>query len=151
MIDSYAEGLISKEEFEPRVKRSKAQLATLNEQCKLLNEQENNSRQLQLLIVRLDEFAAKLKGKIDKLDWETKRQIIRSLVKSVEIDQEQVNVVFRIGALPFDLAPAGGGSLQHCNKRDYSSLLHTTGGGMKVLFFYVTCTQPLFRFKNYSD
>ena len=118
MIDSYADGLITKEEFEPRVKRNKAQLAKLNEQCKILHEQENNSRQLQLLIVRLDEFAAKVKGKLDKLDWETKRQIIRSLVKSVEIDQEQVNVVFRVGSLPFELAPAGGQSLQHCNKRD---------------------------------
>jgi site-specific DNA recombinase len=122
MIDSYADGLISKEEFEPRVKRNKAQLAKLNEQCKILAEQENNSRQLQLLIVRLDEFAAKLKGKIDKLDWETKRQIIRSLVKSVEVDHERVNVVFRVDALPFELAPVGGQSLQHCNKRDYTNL-----------------------------
>ena len=125
MIDSYADGLISKEEFEPRVKRNKAQLAKLNEQCKILAEQENNSGQLQLLIVRLDEFAAKLKGKIDKLDWETKRQIIRSLVKSVEVDLERVNVVFRVGALPFELAPAGGQSLQHCNKRDYTALRRT--------------------------
>ncbi len=107
MIDSYADGLISKEEFEPRVKRNKAQLATLNEHCKILTEQENNSRQLQLLIVRLDEFAAKLKGKIDKLDWETKRQIIRSIVKSVEVDLEQVNVVFRVGALLLNWPPAG--------------------------------------------
>ncbi len=122
MIDSYAEGLITKEEFEPRVKRSKAQLATLDEQSKAISDQENSSRQLQLLIVRLDEFAAKVRGKLDKLDWETKRQIIRSLVKAVEIEQDQVNVVFRVGALPFELAPSGGRSLQHCNKRDHRAL-----------------------------
>ncbi len=138
MIDSYADGLISKEEFEPRVKRNKAQLATLNEQCKILTEKENNSHQLQLLIVRLDEFAAKLKGKIDKLDWETKRQIIRSLVKSVEVDQEQVNVTFRVGALPFELAPVRGQSLQHCNKRDHSALWNTAGGGTPNFSFDVS-------------
>lgn len=132
MIDSYAEGVITKEEFEPRVKRSKAQLATLDEQCKAISEQENSSRQLQLLIVRLDEFAAKVRGKLDKLDWETKRQIIRSLVKAVEIDQDQVNVVFRVGALPFEVAPTGGRSLQHCNKRDPAALWSIVWGAMSL-------------------
>jgi site-specific DNA recombinase len=125
MIDSYAEGVITKEEFEPRVQRSKVQLATLDEQRKAIRDQENSSHQLQLLIVRLDEFASKVRGKLDKLDWDTKRQIIRSLVKCVEVDQEQVNVVFRVGPLPFDLAPKGGRSLQHCNKRDYTALWRT--------------------------
>lgn len=117
MIDSYAEGLLTKEEFEPRVKRTKALLAIVDGQSKKLREEENNSRQLQLLIVRLGEFAAKVKSKLDKLDWDSKRQIIRSLVKRVEIDQEQVNVVFRVGPLPFELAPSRGQSLQHCNRR----------------------------------
>jgi site-specific DNA recombinase len=139
MIDSYSDGLISKDEFEPRIKRTKAQLARIEEQCKKLKDEENNSRQLQLLIVRLDEFAAKVKGKVHKLDWDTKRQIIRSLVKRVEIDQDQVNVVFRVGALPFDLAPAGGESLQHCNRRDRSPLLYTASGGIKYFSFYITC------------
>jgi site-specific DNA recombinase len=139
MIDSYADGLISKEEFEPRVKRNKVQLAKLNEQCKILAEQENNSHQLQLLIVRLDEFAAKLKGKTDKLDWETKRQIIRSLVKSVEVDQERVNVVFRVGALPFELAPAGGRSLQHCNKREYTALRDAMFGSIEDFRLHISC------------
>jgi site-specific DNA recombinase len=122
MIDSYADGLISKDEFEPRVKRHKAQLAQIDEQCRKLKEQENSVRQLQLLIVRLDEFVAKVKGGLDKLDWNSKRQLIRSLVKTIEIDHDAVNVVFRVGSVPFDLAPKGGQSLQHCNKRGAAAL-----------------------------
>jgi len=136
MIDSYSDGLISKDEFEPRIKRTKAQLAKIEEQYKKLKDEENNSRQLQLLIVRLDEFAARVTGKLHKLDWDTKRQIIRSLVKRVEIDQEQINVIFRVGALPFDLAPAGGGSLQHCNKREWTPLR---------LSFYGRLHKPIFQ------
>lgn len=117
MIDSYADGIITKAEFEPRVKRSKAQLAKVEAQVKRIEEEKNHSRQLQLLIVRLDEFAAKIRGKLEKLDWETKRQIIRSLVKRVEMEQEQVNVVFRVGTFPFELAPSRGQSLQRCNRR----------------------------------
>jgi site-specific DNA recombinase len=79
-------------------------------------------KNIQLLIVRVDEFAAKVKGKLHKLDWDTKRQIIRALVKRVEIAQEQVHVVFRVGALPFELAPTGAQSLQHCNKRVHTTL-----------------------------
>ena len=79
----------------------------------------------------MDEFAAKLKGRLEAIDWETKRQIIRSLVRRVEIGQDEVNVVFRITSLPFELAPIGGESLQHCKKRDYSPLWCTTDGGVK--------------------
>jgi site-specific DNA recombinase len=96
MIDSYADGLITKSEFEPRIKRAKTQLKKIEEQAKKCEEQDQNSQQLQLLIVRIDEFAAKLKGKLDKIEWESKREIVRSVVRRIEIDQDEVNVVFRI-------------------------------------------------------
>ena len=118
MIDSYADGLITKTEFEPRIKRAKTQLKKIEEQARKFEEQEQNSQQLQLLIVRIDEFAAKLKGKLDKIDWESKRQIVRSVVRRIEIDQDEVNVVFRITSLPFELAPSRGRSSQDCRKRD---------------------------------
>lgn len=120
MIDSYADGLINKAEFEPRVKRAKNQLKVIEEQERKLAEHNQNSQQLQLLIVRIDEFAAKLKGKLEDIDWETKREIIRSVIRRIEIDQDEVNVVFRVTSFPFELAPSGAKGLQHCRKRDFT-------------------------------
>jgi site-specific DNA recombinase len=117
MIDSYADGLITKAEFEPRVKRAKSQLKAIEDQGRKLVEDDQNSQQLQLLIVRIDEFTAKLKGKLVDIDWDTKREIIRSVVRRIEIDQDEVNVVFRVTSFPFELAPSGAKGLQHCGKR----------------------------------
>jgi site-specific DNA recombinase len=122
MIDSYGDGLITKSEFEPRVKRAKSQLKTIEDQVRQLDDEAQNTQQLQLLIVRIDEFAAKLKGKLDKIDWESKRQIVRSVVRRVEIDQDEVNVVFRVTSFPFELAPSGAKSSQHCRKREWTTL-----------------------------
>ncbi|MBO0783809.1 MAG: hypothetical protein J2P37_33800 [Ktedonobacteraceae bacterium] len=52
--------------------------------------------ELTLILGRLDEFAARVKNGLHEADWLTRREIIRALVKRVEIDQEQVRVVFRV-------------------------------------------------------
>jgi site-specific DNA recombinase len=120
IIDSYADGLVTKDEFEPRIKRAKQQLAKINEQTKRLTEENGDTEQLQLIIVRLDEFAAKIKDKLQQVDWATKREIIRSLIQRIEMDEGKVKVVFRVTSLPFDLPPVGGKnteSLQHCRAR----------------------------------
>jgi site-specific DNA recombinase len=119
MIDSYADGLITKSEFEPRVKSAKNQLKKIDEKIRQLEDDVQNSQQLQLIIVRIEEFAARLKGKLDKIDWESKRQIVRSVVRRIEIDQEEVNVVFRVNSFPFDLAPSGAQGSQLCRKRAF--------------------------------
>jgi site-specific DNA recombinase len=50
------------------------------------------------------------------MDWQNRREIIRTLVKRVEIDQDQVNVVFRVE--PHSLVPdLGKDCLQHCTGR----------------------------------
>ena len=61
------------------------------------------------------------KNGLDEADWSTRREIIRALVKRVEIDQEQVRVVFRINPppLPPQLpSEKDSQSLQHCGERD---------------------------------
>jgi site-specific DNA recombinase len=118
MIDSYADGLITKAEFEPRVKRAKSQLKAIEDRARKLSEEDQSSQQLQLLMVRIDEFTAKLKGKLVDIDWDTKRAITRSVVRRIEIDQDEVNVVFRVTSFPFELAPSGAKGSQHCRKRD---------------------------------
>lgn len=72
-------------------------------------------RELQVILGRLETFAERVKEGLQEADWFTRRDIIRALVKRVEIDQEQVNVIFRIGPqTPSNPSDTSTQSLQHC-------------------------------------
>jgi site-specific DNA recombinase len=117
LIDSYAEGVITKEEFEPRITRLKQRVTLLEEQAQQLAHEAAQQRELQLIMGQLEDFVARVRGGLATADWFTRRDIIQALVRRVEIDKEQVTVVFRVGADPFVLSP-NRGSLQHCWRRE---------------------------------
>src|SRR5262249_36473107 len=113
LIDSYAEGLIDKAEFEPRVTRLRQRIAHIEAQCEALASEETLRRELHLIVSRLEDFVAQVGRHLDELAWEKKREIIRALVRRVEIGLEQVHVVFRVDALPGEADPEKK-SLQLC-------------------------------------
>ena len=121
LIDSYAEGLIEKREFEPRITRLRERVAKLEEQASDLADEARLQGELRLIVGRLEEFTAKIKGGLDEADWTSRRDIIRALVKRVEVEKEQVKVVFRIDQRPFEPSPARG-ILQHCRRGHHASL-----------------------------
>jgi site-specific DNA recombinase len=116
LIDSYAEGIIDKAEFEPRLSELRRRVAELEAEAAALQDAAEQTRSLQLVIGKLESFAEMIEGRLETADWATKRDIIRTLVRRIEIDDDQVRVVFRI-----DPGPSGGGAsrrlLQHCPGR----------------------------------
>ena len=115
LIDGYAEGYLDKAEAEPRIRRFKERLQTLEQQADQLRAQAQQQTDLQLIIGRLEEFSAKVKDGLEQCDWHGCRELIRTLVKRVEIDRERINVVFRVGESTF---PGGNDPfLQHCKRR----------------------------------
>lgn len=113
-----------KDEFEPRVTRMRERLKQMEEQAQQIKDDASLERELTLILGRLDEFTSRVKTGLDEADWSTRRDIIRALVKRVEIDQEQVRVVFRINPPP--VAPQAPSdkdsqSLQHCGWGDLST------------------------------
>jgi site-specific DNA recombinase len=113
LIDSYAEGLIEKKEFEPRLARMRERVAKLEGEAQQLAEAQSLQNELQLIIGRLEEFTSKVKDGLEGADWSSRRDIIRALVNRVEIDKGQVDIVFRVDQPPFEPSPERG-SLQHC-------------------------------------
>jgi site-specific DNA recombinase len=98
LIDSYAEGLIEKQEFEPRLRRLRERIAQIEAQCQRLAEEETLHHELQLIVGRLGEFAAQVTQNLEELEWSRQRDIIRALVRRVEIALDRVQVVFRVDA-----------------------------------------------------
>jgi site-specific DNA recombinase len=128
LIDAYAEGLIEKPDFEPRISRLKERLAKLEEQVREHVDDAVQQRELTLLIGQLDAFAATVQQRLDQVDWQTQRTLIRTLVKRVAIDREEVNVVFRINsaALP---SPPTEPSLHYCGRGNNPALRRAAGRG----------------------
>ncbi|HKA56351.1 MAG TPA: recombinase family protein [Candidatus Binatia bacterium] len=113
LIDSYAEGLIEKQEFEPRVTRLRQRITHVEAQCQQLAEAETLQRELQLIVGRVEEFAAQVQQNLETLAWQRKREILRALVRRVEIGLDQVQVVFRVDAFAGEADPEKK-SLQLC-------------------------------------
>jgi site-specific DNA recombinase len=121
LIDAYGEGLVDKEEFEPRIRQFKERLARLEEQAKAHAELAAQEQQLRLVIGQLQDFAERVKEDLDKADWSTRRDVIRALVKRIEIDGKEVRVVYRVDLSPFADGPEGG-RLPDCRRGDDPAL-----------------------------
>lgn len=120
LIDSYAEGLIEKQEFEPRVTRLRQRITHVEAQCHQLAEAETLQRELQLIVGRVEEFAAQVQQNLETLAWQRKREILRALVRRVEIGLDQVQVVFRVDAFAGEADPEKK-SLQLCKRSSQST------------------------------
>jgi site-specific DNA recombinase len=99
LIDGFAEGIIERMEFEPRVADLRARIAHLEEQRTALAAAAEARRDLTLVIGRLADFSTKVRQTLDLLDWATRRDVIRLMVRRIEIDHGQIEIVFRIPPL----------------------------------------------------
>jgi site-specific DNA recombinase len=128
LIDGYAEGYLEKTEVEPRLRRFKERLQSLEEHAEQLCAQARQQTDLQLVIGRLEQFSAKVKDGLGQLDWHGCRALIRTLVKRVEIDQERINVVFRVEEGSF---PGGNDTfMQHCRRGEHPTLWRPFTSGL---------------------
>jgi site-specific DNA recombinase len=118
LIDSYAEGLLEKHEFEPRITRLRQRLTHLDEQRQQLADEAALQTALQLIIGHLEDFAAKVHKGLEEADWTHQRELIRTLVKRVEVAHDQVHVVFRVEPRPGDRSPEKK-SLQDCRRSNH--------------------------------
>jgi site-specific DNA recombinase len=119
LIDAYQDGLIDRTEFEPRLRHSKERLSQLDEQILTSSQEQKRLQDLRLVIGQVDTFAKMIDGSLEQADFQTKRQVIRTLVKHIEIGDEDVKVIYRVDGLPFVQAPEKG-LLQHCLRRAQS-------------------------------
>jgi site-specific DNA recombinase len=109
LIDGYAEEVISADEFRPRLAGLKQRLSPLRAERDAAATAHEAERGLHLVIGRLEEFAQRVRAGLDGLDWHGRREIIRAVVRRIEIDHDQVEVVFRIpGTFPPGAADSGG-------------------------------------------
>jgi site-specific DNA recombinase len=143
LIDAYEDGLLSKSEFEPRVRVAKQRLTKLEAEAEAMKEQELQEQELRLVIGQFEEFAKHVLEGLQEPEWLTRREIIRALVKRIEIDRQHVRVIYKVGPSPFVLGPDRG-RLQDCGRRDDSALRRAHFRGSEYFPGECACLEPAF-------
>ena len=109
--------MLDKSEFEPRIRQVKERLARLQKEAAAASDRAAQRAELHLLLDHLDSFAHQVREGLDNVDWNTRREIICSLVKSIKIETKQVRITYRINPRPFDGGPGAGQFRQLCDYR----------------------------------
>jgi site-specific DNA recombinase len=116
LIDSYTDGVIEKNDFEPRMSGFKQRISSLEEQRKAALDMADLRATLSVIVGQLEAFSQTIRDRLHEVDWTTRRNLIRLLVKRIEIAEHDINIVFRVP--PDPQAPGSHGSrnriLQHC-------------------------------------
>ena len=100
LIDAYADGVLERCEFDPRLQRARARTAKLKEQLAELETESREQAALREALSCLDEFTASIRHNLDSADWTTRREILRTLIDRVLVEPEQIRIVYRIN-FPF--------------------------------------------------
>jgi site-specific DNA recombinase len=118
LIDAYTNDFITKDEFEPRITTCRAHANQIEMKILQLVDDQNQHIQVQKFMEKLEFFKKEINNRIMDADWQTKRNILVSLIKLIEIDGEHVNIIFKIN--PPD--PVDKNLLVNCAKVPNSSI-----------------------------
>ena len=114
LLDAYEGGWLQKPEFEKRMKSVKDRLD--REEASLLQHERDISANsdIRLVVSEFSSFAEQMRASLATVDFATKRQLLRLLVNRIEIDTEEVRIVYKVPSHPFAYRPASTrGILQH--------------------------------------
>jgi len=133
---------LEKHEFEPRITRLRQRLLQLEEQRQQRIDVTALQTEIRLIVGRLEDFAAKIAAGLEDPDWLSKREMIRALVKRVEVTPDRVNVVFRVDPYPEEANPEKK-SLQLYGRSNDPSLRGTFLCWHEGFLIYNSCLEPL--------
>jgi site-specific DNA recombinase len=101
LIDAYQDGLLEKHEWEPRLTQARDRLQRLQSQEQHLTDREAEEAALDHTLVNLEHFADEIRRGLEQADWDTRRQILRTLIQSIHIEPDQVRITYRLRLPPF--------------------------------------------------
>lgn len=106
LIDAFADGLLDKSEFEPRLTKARARTARLGEELSRLTARDTEQAHLRAALECLDGFISRIGHSLDQADWSTRREILRLFVERISIESNQVRIVIPDQLPPFSPDPS---------------------------------------------
>ncbi len=146
LIDAYTDGVLDRGEFDPRLERARQRLSALNEQLAKLETESREQSALREALACLDSFTESIASNLETADWTTRREILRTLIDRVLIEQEQIRIVYRINFPLFVKKASCDGKqkvLHFCWRSDHRSLRRAHFGLRPLALFADPGPQPL--------
>jgi hypothetical protein len=129
--DAYEAGVLDLEDLAQRSERVRTRIQKAEVDLARAEQALSETVELTAVIGRLTDFSQKVQTGLNSLSWQQRRQLIRTLVSRVEIDEESATIVYRIpagrdglGGASTSQATANGtggstdSSYQLCGRRD---------------------------------
>ena len=114
LVEMYADGYIEKDRFQSEMDLSRKRLTELESEREGLKEEESQRAELRLVIGRIEEFADQMRAGLDTSDAKTRRRIICALVKEIQVDAEEIHIVYRVNPRPFAQTTPAEGNMPVC-------------------------------------
>lgn len=107
----YARGHITKEKYDLEVESMEKELKGIRDQKEEMVDEKRLQRELDFITSSVESFSSEVESELNQADWETKLDIIRKLVQRIEIDDDNLNIVFRLKELALERQKK---NVQHC-------------------------------------
>jgi site-specific DNA recombinase len=98
LVDAYEAGAIELDELHRRSDRVRQRIRRAQEDLEAVSAQLERVVELREVAGQLTAFANKVHSGLDRLSWQDRQQIIRTLLSRIDIDGERVTIVYRISA-----------------------------------------------------
>jgi site-specific DNA recombinase len=96
LIDAYSDGVISREEFDPRIERVRTQLTQREEGLAQTHAAAAEREALKDSLHCLETFASQIEGGLADADWNTRREILRTAIDHIQVEPAQIRITYRI-------------------------------------------------------
>ena len=146
LIDAFSDGVLERSEFDPRLKRACDRVTQLKQQLESLESESREQATLRDALACLDGFTASIGTNLEQADWTLRREILRTLIDRVVIEESQVRIVYRINFPLFAKKASKDGkekSLHFCWRSDDRSLRSAHSRLRPLTVFADTSGQPL--------
>jgi site-specific DNA recombinase len=120
LIDAYQDGHLDKADFDSRIMGLKERLQKLEREEEATAKSEWERSNLQVMIEHVEMFAERVQAGLQDADWDTRREILRALIKQVEVGENGVRIVYKVQPHPFESSPERGRS-QRCWRGDIAA------------------------------
>lgn len=135
LLDAYENGWIEKDEFESRMGSAKERLAREEATYAQHQRDAQQDSDLRLIVGNFQAFAEQIGSGLAGADFALQRKLLRLLIHRIEIDADEVRIVYRVQIPPFVPGPARGTFLHDCLKcraapsvlRDVSNRVYVAG------------------------
>ena len=97
LVDAYEAGILNMADIKSRSRAIKLRIERARAELQTIDRAARESTELTEVIARLEDFARRVHSNLDKLSWEDRKQLIRTLVSKIEVDLNDVTIVYRIG------------------------------------------------------